>query len=524
MKTFFLVLLLVVLLGVILPFAYFYWRFHQSPAKLWTSRLFRLREELFARRRVLMAGASEPASALRQLADDYFKTYLSGLPTTALVGRPGIGPGTAEKLRQVGLKSVADLRGFVFESVPGIGPTKGAELRTALAAVVEECRSKFDAGACREGQDFRAAAAMWSAERQRKEQADLTEAKAIDETLGVLTPLFRVAESVTFGAFLTRQPSGVPEAVLAAPLPVVSIPELPAPPAPVIPTPPPVAVSAPAFARKSPTPVVLPPRPTEPKPVASKDLFEDMLSAAISAVEAIPQTPTVEPVGLAKMKALARFGLMVSKSDGRITQAERMAVREYLEHKFGGDPVLIRHIDVTMEEVGKAIPNEADAVAGVLGAVAEGERLEVYAWVELIADATGKRNTKETELLGRLRGVLAPSLASRVSDDAGSSKPDPLQGRLAKIDPRALLDIAADTELTVELIRRRYALLSEKLDPAKAAAMGAEFAKLAVDKRAALTAAAEELLKPFGEPLEKPDAPVSSEMRHNPDLDDAFGM
>ncbi len=54
--------------------------------------------------------------------------------------------------------------------------------------------------------------------------------------------------------------------------------------------------------------------------------------------------------------------------------------------------------------------------------------------------------------------------------------------------------------------------------------MGTEFAKLAEEKRATLKAAAEELLAPLGEPLEKPTAPPPADLRHNPDLDDAFGM
>ena len=253
-------------------------------------------------------------------------------------------------------------------------------------------------------------------------------------------------------------------------------------------------------------------------PAEPKDLFEDMLGQSKSSA-----TTSAEPAGLATMKALARFGFLIAKADGRIAQAERRTVREYLEHKFGGDPVLVRYLDVTMEEVEKAIPTEADAVAGVIGAVAEKERVEVYAWAELISDASGERNAKELELLARVRASLGV-LASRVSDDAGSS-PDtrPITGA-ARQDPRTLLDIAPDTPLSVELIRRRYALLSEKLDPAKAAAMGAEFAAMAADKRAKLKAAAEELLTPFGEPLEKPTAPPSTELRPNQDLDDAFGM
>ena len=155
--------------------------------------------------------------------------------------------------------------------------------------------------------------------------------------------------------------------------------------------------------------------------------------------------------------------------------------------------------------------------------------MEVYAWAELISDASGERNAKELELLARVRSALGVT----VSRDTKGSEPAveipalPVASRLTPaptVDPRTLLDITTSTELSVEVIRRRYALLSEKLDPAKAAAMGAEFAAMAADKRAKLKAAAEELLTPFGEPLEKPTALPSSELRPNQDLDDAFGM
>ena len=504
--------------------------FHQSPAKLWKSRLFRLRDELYARRRVLMTGAAEPAAELRRMADEYFRAYLSGIPSAALVGYPGIGRGTADKLQQVGLKTVADLPGFVFESVPGIGPAKGAELRAALAAVVDQCRSKFDAGACKEGQEFRAAATARSAERQRKDQQALREAKAIDATLAQLDPLLARAAGVTLANFVRRQPHGVPDELLTAPLPVVRVPDAPLPP-PVVPQPPsPSLTVVPALARNGPTPVVLPPRgrgmwvPPEPK-----DLFEDMLGQSKSKPSA---ATSAEPAGLATMRALARFGFLIAKADGRIAQAERRTVREYLEHKFGGDPVLVRHLDVTMEEVEKAIPTEADAVAGVRAGVPEKEWVEVYAWAELISDASGERNAKELELLARVRAVLGVTAKAETRRTAGSEvgatkkeNPTPsLTLPAPTVDPRTLLDIDPKAELSIELIRRRYALLSEKLDPAKAAAMGAEFAAMAADKRAKVKAAAEQLLTPFGEPLEKPAAPVSTELRPNQDLDDAFGM
>jgi len=178
----------------------------------------------------------------------------------------------------------------------------------------------------------------------------------------------------------------------------------------------------------------------------------------------------------------------------------------------------------------------------VRAGVPEKEWAEVYAWAEHIADASGERNAKELELLARVRAVLgvtpkpetspvAPAsepVKKQTGSEAGATKKESPAPSLTlpapTVDPRTSLDIAAETPLSVELIRRRYALLSEKLDPAKAAAMGAEFAAMAADKRAKLKAAAEELLTPFGEPLEKPTAPVSPDLRPNQDLDDAFGM
>ena len=75
----------------------------------------------------------------------------------------------------------------------------------------------------------------------------------------------------------------------------------------------------------------------------------------------------------------------------------------------------------------------------------------------------------------------------------------------------------------MELIRRRFQSLTEKLDPARAAAFGPEFVHMAEQKRARIRAAAEALIAPFNEPLEKPVPPPPTDLRHNPDLDDVFG-
>ena len=66
--------------------------------------------------------------------------------------------------------------------------------------------------------------------------------------------------------------------------------------------------------------------------------------------------------------------------------------------------------------------------------------------------------------------------------------------------------------------------MTEKIDPVKAAAFGPEFAAMVERKLAELRAAGEALIAPFGEPLDPPSGPtVPTDLRHNPDLDDAFG-
>ena len=72
-------------------------------------------------------------------------------------------------------------------------------------------------------------------------------------------------------------------------------------------------------------------------------------------------------------------------------------------------------------------------------------------------------------------------------------------------------------------MRRRFTLLSERLDPSRAATLGPEFAALAAEKRDRVRRAAEALMARFGEPLEKAAPPPPADLRHNPDLDDVFG-
>jgi hypothetical protein len=92
------------------------------------------------------------------------------------------------------------------------------------------------------------------------------------------------------------------------------------------------------------------------------------------------------------------------------------------------------------------------------------------------------------------------------------------------VESRAVLEIAPETPLGVDLIRRQYRLLSGRFAPEKFASHGPEFVTMAAEKRTRVERAARHLLAEYNEPLEPPAAsPPPADLRHNPDLDDVFG-
>src|SRR5207249_860361 len=94
---------------------------------------------------------------------------------------------------------------------------------------------------------------------------------------------------------------------------------------------------------------------------------------------------------------------------------------------------------------------------------------------------------------------------------------------LTEPDCRLALEIAPETPLSVDLIRRQYRLLSGRFAPEKFANHGPEFVQMAADKRDKAERAARHLLAGYNEPLEPPTPPPPADLRHNPDLDDVFG-
>ncbi|QDU19909.1 tellurite resistance TerB family protein [Urbifossiella limnaea] len=491
------------MLYVLLPFvavaaavAAAYAAYRATPAARWRRRVVAHLQALRARHAAVLAETSRADTELARLRDDFFRRHLNTIPTDRLGAYPGIGEKTVEKVKAAAGPFVADLLGAKFADIPEVGPARGTALMKALVAVQADARARFDAGGCTEGVEFRRVADRLRAVDAARAAERGRELTAVEEALKTAFDLFALAQPVSFGAFLRRQNQSKQLAdVIARPFPVVVVPPAappPAPPPPVQPVPPPV-----------------------PAPAPSADLFR----AALAGTPAAPPPKPAEPDGLARLRAAVGFGLMVAKADGRIAAAERKAVRAFLDRTFGHDALLARNFDPLLEQTEKAVPTEGDALLAVRAAVPAAEWPALLAFAEQVAAASGTPTAKERDVLARIAAALGVTTTAPKPPQA-PPLPVPI---VAPADHRGVLDIPAGAPLDAELIRRRYANLTDKLDPVKAAALGPEFARMAEQKRAAVRAAAEALLAPLGEPLEKPTAPPPTDIRENALLDDVFG-
>lgn len=462
-----------------------FWKFRKWAPKLWADQVRNHLSGLTTERdRLLAESKLGPAFRLRQVKEDLQRKQRRRVMPEALAEYPGIGPATVDKLKLAGLKSLDDLIDFPFQTIPGFGPSRSADLRNAVRELMHKTRATFDDGSSPEGQDYlRAVGELADADRAAQLARD-HRLSALEDAIDDTTPLLDVANRITLylyleHSFANKDVPGVSEGLLFRPMPVPAD----TAPTPSIPSPPPAEKLQPAAPAPAPSP-------------------------------ANPQ--------LAKFRAFVRFGFLAARADGKFARDEKKEIRRFLGDSFGSDPVLVRHIDPEMEAVEADPPEEAATLSDVSRVASDAEKQDLYTFAERVAEASGERNDREIAFLNRVRtalGVVEKAPAVVVAKPAAPSAANPVLS-----DPRAALDIDPGTELTVELIRRKYNLVFDRNDPAKAATLGPEYVKMTEAKRTAARAAAETLIAPFGVPLDPPAAPPPpADIRHNPDLDDVFG-
>lgn len=519
-------------LGLALIFAVMasvrYGQFRRAPVRAWRDRVLTHVGDLRRQRDLLQREEAASQWSISRLRGEAWQRYLQSRPVSLLQAHSGIGPATVGKLEEAGLRSLADIAAFRFERLPGIGEVRAKDLMRARDAEIKEARSRFDAGACPEAQEFRRQLAAADATERERALARDAELSALNRAVDAALPYETLARQVTFLRFFFNAiPRELSDALMRQPLPVPQLePRNPAPPPPARPRPPevrlppqpPVAAQVPE-AIPAPPSRPMPPKPSAPQPKAPTDLFREELKKQPAAPAPIPAEPALLP----RLRAAAGFALMIAKADGRVAQGERRVIRAILEDQFGHDAALLRHLDPLLERFSTAPPDEVAAVTALKAAFPQAEWPAWYRLAERIADAMGERNDKEQAVLDRIAAALGLAVAPPTAPVSPSPPSQPTAAEPLE-DPRIILEIEPDIPLSVDLIRRRYVNLSEKLDPTRVAAMGPEFVRMAEDKRRRVRWAAETLIKPFGEPLDPPAAPAPpTDLRHNPDLDDVFG-
>lgn len=450
-----------------------YIRYRRKPETQWSLRVQRRVKELNDRLDHLLHPPGNQRSAAERLADELFERQKNSVSVEALSRYPKIGPKTVEWMQGAGIRTLKDAEGhanafLLFKKkIDNVGEAR----EEAIAAATKQClvdeRSRFDNGTSDEGREYARRVADLSAAEVDATRAKEREIAALQVCLARMGELETAANRVSFlGSFTGGN-----------------------------------AIDAGVMAREFPQVEIASASVASPPPPVTKQAEPPAMSNAV-----------------AHLQACCRFALLAAKVDGRIAQAERGKVRALLGDQFGGDPVLLRHLDPQLEAAEANLPSEADAVAAIKALAPQAEWAALYRLAADVIDTGGERSEKETAFLAR----LAASFEIDVAEPA-PPPPPPEPAKPVAPDPREVLGIPAKAEITADLVRRRYRLLTDQYDPEKAKTLGPEFAAMAEAKRAAVQAAAEELLAPLNEPLVAPAAPPPpSDLRHNPGLDDLF--
>src|SRR5262249_3461006 len=238
--------------------------------------------------------------------------------------------------------------------------------------------------------------------------------------------------------------------------------------------------------------------------------------------------PPPEPMmgeTLVQLFAVTAFGLAVAKADGRIAASERQEICAFVERKYGRD-VVLGGLDSLLSRFEGELPPLDQVLAKVTAVVPACEWHGLYEFAVAVADAAGKRNSREVQCLARIAAALNLNTASPATSTPGSP---PLVVVPASDDVlsddkcRETLEIAEGVPLSAELIRRQFRLLADRYDATRFIEHGPEFAQMAARKRENVERAARTLIAAYNEPLELPAAGPPTDLRYNPDLDAVFG-
>lgn len=561
----------VLILVLIAPFAtwlFFLSQFNRTPQKHWANQVL----ALVSRARRLHQGEADRAALLdrqfEQQVDEKsaaaFAECCKAVTVEALSNYDGIGPGTVSKLREYRVHTLADLWRFNPMSIPGIGEKRCTDILRAARDLEVKVRAQFDRRelpAARRLEEEIAALRHQLAWQKNKAQARM---QAAERLLRQLQQAEAEALEVTFFRWLSGNLKAIPSNLLQ--LPEVNLEaELQAAAAAVLPpsmtvkesatsAKPAVAATAPTtdFAQQPQPSLSTPPAASasgaEAAPLAAHAQVSPSPSVAEIAApgqagqQAVPgkcvKPPSPEECRAAFVETGIALAMVVARAHGRITQAERRVIDQFVARQTQDDPVLankgrnwLAYYESTAIDLKKQLLQAEKYTT-------QNERLALLQLAKAVAAASNDIDPQEIVILDRIAAQWeipwkdaqdeaerhAPSAdvkQEQVSADSPSAGQASSGGLAA--EPRATLEIPEGVAISADLIRRQYRQLMERYDPAKVERFGPEFVAIARSKREAVAAAAALLIQPLGEPLELPETqPSPAELRHNPDLDELF--
>lgn len=214
------VIVLLILLGIgillYLPYA-------RSPEKQWRDRVFHLlamaRRQAASERAALQQGTAHRQVEEQTLRDRAWIAFLDTITVDQLDEYPGIGPATLAKLRGAGYTTLAVLQHSPLH-LPGLGAKRLADIDRAVRHLTRQCRGRFTAGGCPEGQELAERLKTLLSQSREREVQGRARLQAAEAFIAQWQSLAALAQAVTLRHYW-RSARGtlIPAEVLAAPLP-----------------------------------------------------------------------------------------------------------------------------------------------------------------------------------------------------------------------------------------------------------------------------------------------------------------
>jgi tellurite resistance protein len=506
------VLVLVLAIG----WALLSFKFQRTPEKQWKDRVataFALAQQRCAELSLAPAQWEQQwQDERRTLPDQHYAQMLTGTSIDDLENFPGIGPATIARLRQAGHTNIGQLQQADLHAINGLNNQRLADVEQARKALLQQLRERFDKGACAEAQSLATTLAQRQRDLDRQKHVAGLRLRAAERIRIELQSLANQAALVNFATFLMNRGGPLlPPVLLQSPLPDLE--------------------AALAAAEKE----ALPSPPS---------------SAAPAALAPAPSTANQDQQLL---ELTIQFAYVVARCDGHLAKKEKEWIAHHLAQRYRQDANLLERARALCTHYETVVP-DADACLDAVGSrFSTEQKVELMELAHGIAAAAGAINQKEVKFLHKLSQRLGvpevvtrspsttqpvvaeppPPVAAAPPPQPAPAPPPPVAPALPPPQPAtvagpeqqlALLEIAAGTPLSADLIRRQYTRLVEKFAPDKMHSMGPEFVAVAQQKRQLIEQAARALMAPFKEELVPPATPPPpKDLRHNPDLDSLFG-